>query len=85
MVADNKEQIVHVKFCFLLGKSAAKTVLMLQEAFNPLNAKLNSIYHLLALLGAHHIFHVSKIRVKHRIKSHLPSADIIRSSPYSPR
>jgi hypothetical protein len=31
---------------------------------NPLNAKLNSICHLLALLGAHPILHVSKIRVK---------------------
>ena len=30
---------------------------------NPLNAKLNSICHLLALLGAHHILHVSRIRV----------------------
>jgi len=32
---------------------------------NPLNAKLNPIYHLLALLGAHNILHVSRIRVKH--------------------
>jgi len=32
--------------------------------FNPLNAKLNPICHLLALLGAHHIFHLSGIRVK---------------------
>ena len=32
--------------------------------FNPLNAELNPICHLLALLGAHHIFHVSGIRVK---------------------
>ena len=31
--------------------------------FNPLNAKLNPICHLLALLGAHHILHVSRIRV----------------------
>jgi hypothetical protein len=31
--------------------------------FNPLNAKLNSICHLLAL-GAHPIFHVSRIRFK---------------------
>jgi hypothetical protein len=33
---------------------------------NPLNAELrvNSICHLLALLGAHHILHVSRIRVK---------------------
>jgi hypothetical protein len=31
---------------------------------NPLNAELNPICHLLALLGAHHILHVSGIRVK---------------------
>jgi hypothetical protein len=30
---------------------------------NPLNAKLNPFCHLLALLGAHHILHVSRIRV----------------------
>jgi hypothetical protein len=30
---------------------------------NPLNAKLNPTCHLLALLGAHHILHVSRIRV----------------------
>jgi len=28
-----------------------------------LNAKLNPICHLLVLLGAHHIFHFSKVRV----------------------
>jgi hypothetical protein len=32
--------------------------------FNPLNTELNPICHLLALLGAHHILHVSRIRVK---------------------
>ena len=32
------------------------------DIFNPLNAKLNPIRHLLALL-AHHILHVSRIRV----------------------
>ena len=32
--------------------------------FNPLNAELNPICHLLALVGAHHILHVSSIRVK---------------------
>jgi hypothetical protein len=32
--------------------------------FNPLNAELNPICHLLALLGAYHILHVSRIRVK---------------------
>jgi len=33
-------------------------------SFNPLNIKLNPICHLLALLGTHHILHVSRIRVK---------------------
>ena len=32
--------------------------------FNPLNAELNPICGLLALLGAHHFLHVSRIRVK---------------------
>jgi hypothetical protein len=31
---------------------------------NPLNAKLNPILHLLALLGAHLILHPSRARVK---------------------
>ena len=31
---------------------------------NPLNVELNPIRHLLALVGARHIVHVSKIRVK---------------------
>jgi hypothetical protein len=34
--------------------------------FNPLNVELNPICHLLALLEAHPIFHVSRIRVKNR-------------------
>ena len=37
---------------------------MRSRHINPLNAKLNPICHLLALLGAHHILHVSRIRVK---------------------
>jgi len=32
---------------------------------NPLNAKLNPTCHFPALLGAHPILHVSRIRVKH--------------------
>jgi hypothetical protein len=32
------------------------------QRVNPLNAKLNPICHLLALLGAHHIIHVSGVR-----------------------
>ena len=34
---------------------------------NPLNAELNSICYLLALLGAHHFLHVSRIRVNNQI------------------
>ena len=36
---------------------------------NPLNAELNPICHLLALVVAHHILHVSGIRVKGAIKT----------------
>jgi hypothetical protein len=35
-----------------------------RKVVNLLNAELNPICHLLALLGAHHILHVSRIRVK---------------------
>jgi len=34
------------------------------EELNPLNLELNPICYLLALLGAHHFLHVSRIRVK---------------------
>jgi len=46
-------------FSVKLGENASKLFLL-----NPLNAKLNPICHLLALLGAHHILHISRIRVK---------------------
>ena len=36
-----------------------------EQYFNPLNAKLNPICHLLAVLGAHHILHVSRLRVNY--------------------
>jgi len=39
-------------------------VYCIASLFNPLNAKLNPICHLLALIGAHHIFYVSELRVK---------------------
>ena len=34
------------------------------KTLNPLNPELNPICYLLALLGAHHFLHVSRIRVK---------------------
>jgi len=37
--------------------------LEIKKMFNPLNTKLNPICHQLALLAAHYILHVSRIRV----------------------
>jgi hypothetical protein len=37
------------------------------QVINPLNTKLNPICHLLALLGAHPILHISRIRVNYVI------------------
>ena len=37
---------------------------LLARVLNPLNAQLNPICHLLALLGVHNFLHVSRIRVK---------------------
>ena len=45
-----------LQFNLILGKMA--------KHFNPLNAELNPICYLLALLGVHHFLHVSRIRVK---------------------
>jgi len=49
--------------------------------FNPLNPELNPIYYLLALLGAHHFLHVSRIRVKlltfRRLMSYIYGAPIL--------
>jgi hypothetical protein len=38
---------------------------------NPLNAEVNPICHLLALLGAHHIPHISRINFNYRIQKNL--------------
>jgi hypothetical protein len=46
-----------------------KKSLNLSYIFNPLNAELNPICHLLALLGAHPIFYVSRIRVNCEINA----------------
>ena len=51
------------KFCpFLLGHPLHCTVYI-----NPLYVDLNPIFHLLALLGAHHILHVSGLSVKEKV------------------
>ena len=45
--------------CFLLFADIIEL-----SKFNPSDAELNRICHLLPLLGSHHILHVSRIRVK---------------------
>jgi len=40
-----------------------------KDELNPLNAELNPICHLPAFLGAHHILHVSRIRVNYMYTS----------------
>ena len=45
---------------------ASEHCLQIQEHFNPLNAELNPTRHLLALVGARHIVHVSSIRINVR-------------------
>jgi len=57
-------------FCFCLlttsisSKSKSFLELVVVQLINPLNPELNPICYLLALLGAHHFLHVSRIRVK---------------------
>ena len=51
--------------------------------FNPLNAELNPICHLLALIGAHHIFHVSGLRVNAQTMVHINLAKYYLEEMYS--
>jgi len=48
------------------GNSSTQSQAPEDGYINPLNAKLNPICHLLALLGAHHILDVGRIRVNVR-------------------
>ena len=43
------------------------------DYINPLNAELNPICHLLALLGVHHFLHVSRIRVNISLRNTRPN------------
>ena len=64
-------------FCLLWQYSVCTVLICL----NPLNPELNPICYLLALLGAHHFFHVSRIRVKsltfRRLMSYIYGAPIL--------
>jgi len=58
---------IYISYCLML--------------INPLNPELNPICYLLALLGAHHFLHVSRIRVKsltlRRLMSYIYGAPIL--------
>jgi len=68
-----------------LGRSEKKNTIHWEECgqklFNPLKPELNPICYLLALLGAHHFLHVSRIRVKlltfRRLMSYIYGASIL--------
>ena len=70
-------RLTHVDWCTcrytkciwvnISGREKTKLVPDIADSFvtfNPLNPELNPICYLLALLGAHHFLHVSRIRVK---------------------
>jgi len=46
------------------------------RSLNPLNTELNPICHLLALLGAHHILHSSRIRVNQHERHFIPGVSL---------
>jgi len=54
----NKEYIIECYLVHMLWFQVSRLNI------NPLNPELNPICYLLALLGAHHFLHVSRIRVK---------------------
>ena len=66
---DNILRVKYVKFFFIYNFLYPERDLIWAETcsgdwcLNPLNAELNPIRHLLALVGARHIVHVSRIRV----------------------
>jgi len=57
---------IHSKFIkvYVDSSPSFSTIKKWAAEFNPLNPELNPICYLLALLGAHHFLHVSRIRVK---------------------
>ena len=60
------QKVVVLIICCIVGEFVAEWWIRNAWSLNCLKAELNPICHLLSLLGAHHIFHVSRIRVKDR-------------------
>ena len=71
-----------MQFCYLEVSGVANT--WRECDFNPLNAELNPIRHLLALIGARHIVHVSRIRVNQQQETY-PGGSTDHSSLYVQR
>ena len=88
----NRQSLWHVNLemtCSSLIRNVLTEVcnagsLVLPVKFNTLNPELNPICYLLALLGAHHFLHVSRIRVKlltfRLLMSHIYGAPILDAS-----
>ena len=62
--ADNSTGTYIILYSIELIAFSAEYTLFNSCNFNPLNPESNPICYLLALLGAHHFLHVSRIRVK---------------------
>ena len=64
-----------------LSYTLYNSVCATENYVNPLNPELNPICYLLALLGAHHFLHISRIRVKsltfRRLMSYIYGAPIL--------
>jgi hypothetical protein len=58
------EHVCHLKYFRQEKPDVSSACLPFSCGFNPLDAKLRPICHLLALLGTHHILPISRIRVK---------------------
>ena len=57
------DRVRKMKKCYMESGRREMSNMELKRWINPLNAELNPICHLLALLGAHHILHFSRIKV----------------------
>ena len=57
----------HTRYCGLVRGPHVRLIRVscIRKCLNPLNTELNPNCHLLALLGAHHILHVGRIRVNY--------------------
>jgi len=68
--------LIHCPSLFLRGSP-----LLHPQSFNPLNAELNPICHLLALLGGATIVVVSRLGLRYGSCTVVPSASVIRKCP----